>query len=245
MDTLIDFHSHILPGIDDGSTSPAESVALLRMEAQQGISHVVLTPHFHALDENPESFLRRRAESEAALEREMGQEKELPAVYVGAEVAYFHGISESESVRQLAVVGGNSILIEMPPAPWPETAYAELEQIRHNWGVIPVIAHIDRYIRPFRTYGIPKRLTQLPVLVQANASFFLRPGTSAMAMRMLKKDQIHLLGSDCHNMTGRKPNLGAAADRIRKKLGQEAILRICAHQHRVLAISENTPPLEE
>ena len=241
MDTLIDFHSHILPGVDDGSASVEESIALLRMEAKQGIRHVVLTPHFHAGDETPESFLRRRAAAEEVLRREMTKHKNLPQVSLGAEVAYFRGISESEACRQLAITGGKCILIEMPPAPWPESAYTELERIRHNWGILPVIAHVDRYIHPFRTYGIPRRLAQLPVLVQANANFFLNRRTSAMAMRMLKADQIHLLGSDCHNLTVRKPNLEAAAEQIREKLGREALAQICEYQCGVLELEGNVP----
>ena len=101
--------------------------------------------------------------------------------------------------------------------------YRELEQIYTRWGITPVVAHVDRYIAPFRTYGIPKTLEQLPVLVQANASFFLNRGTASMAMKMLRQGQIHLLGSDCHNLTSRQPNLGPALDRIRSKLGQGAL----------------------
>ena len=67
MGGIIDFHSHILPGIDDGSRSVEESIALLQKEAEQGISHVVATPHFYPQLDTPERFLKRRAEAEAAL----------------------------------------------------------------------------------------------------------------------------------------------------------------------------------
>ncbi len=245
MDVLIDFHSHILPGIDDGSASTEESIGMLRMEAEQGISCAVLTPHFRALEESPEGFLSRRAAAEEVLRREMDKYTGLPTIRVGAEVAYFRGISESDAVRELAVAGAGCILIEMPPAPWPEAAYGELERIWFNWGILPVIAHIDRYISPFRTHRIPRRLAQLPVLVQANASFFLNRWTAPMALRMLKKDQIQLLGSDCHNLSSRKPNLGAAAEKIRKKLGQTAIMRICEYQRRALSTRQVLPDNEE
>ena len=64
---MIDFHSHILPGIDDGSKSVEMSIKMLRREAQQGISRVVATPHFYPQTDNPERFLRRRAEAERIL----------------------------------------------------------------------------------------------------------------------------------------------------------------------------------
>ena len=93
-----------------------------------------------------------------------------------------------------------------------------------------MVAHVDRYISRFRTHGIPKRLESLPVLVQANAEFFLERSTSRMAMRMLKKGAIHLLGSDCHNLTDRKPDLGDALELIRRHLGVGALEHIRFHE---------------
>lgn len=171
MSEIADFHSHILPGIDDGSGSVIESISLLRREAEQGISHVVATPHFYARYETPEEFLRKRDHAEEILRAEMKGIDRLPQLSVGAEVYFFRGISESEFLPQLTIQGNRCILIEMPPSPWTESMYRELENIWCRRQITPVIAHIDRYIRPFRTFGIPERLAELPVLVQANAGF--------------------------------------------------------------------------
>ena len=97
-----------------------------------------------------------------------------------------------------------------------------------------MVAHVDRYLGRFRTYGIPDKLAQLPVLVQANAEFFLNKATSAKALRLLKKDQIQLLGSDCHNLTSRTPNLMEAVALIEKRLGKESIDAICYWQQQAL-----------
>ena len=230
----VDAHSHILPGVDDGSASPEESVAMMRLEAEQGITHVVATPHFYAHHDTPEKFLSRRDRAEEALRRCMEAESGLPQLHVGAEAAFFRGMSEWEFLPQLTV--GDHLLVEMPAAPWTEEMYRELIRIREVRGITPIIAHIDRYIAPLRTGGIPRRLAEMPVLVQANAEFFLRAATSAMAMRMLKAGQIHLLGSDCHNMRSRKPNLGGARDRIERKLGAQALEKIRENEHRVLGV---------
>lgn len=233
---LIDFHSHILPGIDDGSQSVADSIAMLRMEARQGISHVVATPHFIPHRDKPQHFLQRRAEAERILRREMEKHDDLPQLYVGAEVFYFRGISESEFLPQLTIQGGRGVLIEMPPAPWPESTYEELEAIWSKRGITPVIAHIDRYIGPFRTHGIPRRFMHLPVLVQANADFFLERPTANMALRMMKKGQIHLLGSDCHGISSRKPNLGEVIPILKNKLGEEAVFGIRQYERMLLQL---------
>ena len=231
---MIDFHSHILPGIDDGSKSVEMSIKMLRREAQQGISRVVATPHFYPQTDNPDRFLRRRAEAERILRNEMEKYEDLPALSVGAEVYYFPGISDSEAISQLTIDHKRCILIEMPPSPWTDTMYRELENLYVKRGLVPIVAHVDRYIGRFRTYGIPKRLAQLPVLVQANADFFLERPTSAMALRMLKRKEIHLLGSDCHNLTSRKPNLDGAVELIGQRLGREALRRILSYQRDVL-----------
>ena len=230
MQTIIDFHSHVLPDIDDGSHSLEESIAMLQMEAEQGITHVVATPHFYPQYDTPERFLCRRAKAEALLREEMQKYSGLPKLSVGAEVYYFPGISHSEAILGLTIDQTRCMLIEMPNALWTDSMYRELEEMHTRQGLIPVVAHVDRYISRFRTHGIPKRLAQLPVIVQANAEFFLQKSTASMALRMLKQNKIHILGSDCHNLSSRRPELGEAVEVIRNRLGDEVLEDICHWQ---------------
>lgn len=223
METVIDFHSHILPGIDDGSPSVEVSIAMLQSQARQGIRQVVATPHFYPASDSPERFLKRRHEAELLLREEMDKYPGLPELQIGAEVYYFSGISNSDMISGLTIGGKRCILIEMPYAHWSKHMYQELEDVYTRQGLTPVVAHVDRYITPFHTHKIPQTLERLPVIVQANASFFLQSGTRRMALRMLRQGQIHLLGSDCHDLKERSPNLGGAVELIRQKLGQEAI----------------------
>lgn len=233
-----DFHTHILPGVDDGSHSEEESLEMLRMERSQGISRVVATPHFYPSHDTPEKFLKRRAAAWEKLQAAMADSPELPQVILGAEIYYFPGISDSEALFRLTSAQKSFIMLEMPLSPWTESMFRELESIHVKHSITPIIAHIDRYIRPFRTYGIPDRLAELPVLVQANGSFFLRPATAPMALRMLKENRIHLLGSDCHNTSSRKPNLGKAVQKIEKHLGPSAVERLRSFEDLVLSPDE-------
>lgn len=235
MNTVIDFHSHVLPGIDDGSASLEESIAMLRMEKQQGIDCVIATPHFYAQHDTPEQFLKRRIQAEKILRDKMAGDSGLPEVKIGAEVYFFKGISDSDVISELTIDGKRCILIEMSASPWDVSAYRELEALYVRRGITPIIAHIDRYITRFRTFGIPGRLRELPVLVQANAEFFTNRSTSSMALRMLKNGGIHLLGSDCHNMRNRKPDLGDALTLIRKRLGEDAVSWINSNEQDILA----------
>ena len=234
MNTVVDFHSHILPNVDDGSTSLDESIALLRMEAAQGVQHVIATPHFYPNHDSPERFLKRRNYAEALLREEMAKHEGLPTLSIGAEVYFFPGISASDVLSELTIDQKKYILIEMPHAPWPDSMYQELENIKVRQDLTPIIAHVDRYIAPFRTHGIPERLAELPLLIQANASFFLHKSTARMALRLLRKNKIHLLGSDCHNLDSRAPNLGSAIALIEKRLGKEMLTHINFYENEVL-----------
>ncbi len=232
---IVDFHSHVLPGIDDGSRSAEESLEILQSMQSQGIEAVVATPHFYASHHFPEKFLERR---ERAKEEVLRAAEEagiaLPHLYYGAEVAYFRGMSQSEVLKDLAIEGTGAVLVEMPMGKWSPYMYQELGEIYRDQGLLPIIAHVDRYLGRFRDYGIPENLSKLPVLVQANASFFLQGNTVRKACRMLKEEQIHLLGSDCHNLTDRGPNLGEAVKAIEASLGHEVLERIAGWQTQVL-----------
>ena len=221
-----DFHSHILPGVDDGSASVEESLQMLRLEAEQGVTHVIATPHFYPRYDTPEQFFARRDRAMAELQQAMEGQEGLPRITLGAEVYYFRGMSESDVLNRLTIDGGTHILVEMPFGHWTPEMYRELGDIWTRRGIVPIIAHVDRYLRPFHSRGICKRLAQLPVLVQANTGFFLDRRTSALAMRMLKADAIHFLGTDCHNLTSRQPNMDRAMEKIQKKLGQRAVERL-------------------
>lgn len=221
---MTDFHSHILPGVDDGSRNAEMSVAMLRSLAEQGVERVVATPHFYPRRDDPVRFLERRREAADRLREAISGEEGLPELVLGAEVYYFPGISNSDGLQSLTIAGKRCILIEMPPAPWTQSMYRELENIHTQQGLLPIVAHVDRYIRPLQTFGIPGRLAELPVLVQANAEFFLQHRN--LAMRMLRKGQIHLLGSDCHNLTDRPPNMAGAIHEIRRCCGEEILKKL-------------------
>lgn len=231
---VVDFHTHILPSFDDGSKNVEESIQMLALESKQGIKEVVLTPHFYPREDDPKTYLERRNRAYKKLCEEVSKYEGLPTLYLGAEVYYFDGISKWEGLKALTIENTNYVLIEMPMAPWSKRMYQELEAIVHNLGLIPIIAHMDRYIRPFKTYDIPNTLAKLPVLVQVNGSFFLKPSTSLMALKLLKDEKIQLLGSDCHNLESRSPNLEEVTNKIVAKLGKTIIETINAYEKQIL-----------
>ena len=238
---MIDFHSHILPGIDDGSADLEESLGMLRLSAAHDVRLVIATPHFYADAESPARFLRRRAQAYQTLRQGMaGQEATLPMVLTGAEIAFFEGISDCEALAQMKIDGTPLVLVEMPMTQWPDRAVEELGSIYDKTGLIPLVAHIDRFIQLQRDRRLPERLRGLPVLIQANASFFFSRRYSRLAFSMLERGEIHLLGSDCHNLTGRRPNLLPAVQAIRERLGDTPLQRLEANGRRVFTDNPKT-----
>jgi len=223
--TLIDFHSHILPGVDDGSKNTQMSLELLRRQWEQGVGHVVLTPHFYAEHDTPEHFLRKRDEAMACLQAAVNQEQGMPQLYLGAEVAYFRGISECDDLPRLCIHDTKYVLVELPMVHWDDRVYTELTEIRHKQGLTPIIAHVDRYLPRFGAKKMLTRLAQLPVLIQANAEAFTQRSSAALMLWMLGRGNLHMLGSDTHDLTERVPNLEKAVEMIRQKLGDKEFER--------------------
>ena len=231
---MLDIHTHILPDMDDGSKSLKQSAIMLRREARQGIDRVVLTPHFYAHRESPESFLKRRDASVQALEQLVANRNMMPDRFQGAEVAYFVGMSRSEVIEKLCIGTTRAILVEMPFDRWNRSIIEELTFLKENRNIRPVLAHVERYMR-FQPMGTIAQLCEAGIWIQANTSFFMNWQTSWMAMRMLKARKIQFVGSDCHNTKNRPPNLGVAIDKIGMKLGMDAIDYLESMERRLLA----------
>ena len=167
---MVDFHSHILPNMDDGSSGIEESLAMLREQQRQGCDVVFSTSHFYADDEDPASFLRRREEAYSRLLEAMEGEA-LPQIHLGAEILYFPGMSEADELSGLKMGGTNCILIEPPMCRWTDLMLDEIEQVGRNLKCIPVIAHLDRFMRLLNDYTLMERVYSRRMLVQYNASF--------------------------------------------------------------------------
>lgn len=205
---ITDFHSHILPNMDDGSKSAEMSLKMLDMIAEQGILSVVATPHFYPMSESVSGFLERRNRAVQSLISIYDKNRH-PSVYIGAEVAFYHGISNAEQLYKLCIEGTRYLLLEMPFSRWDNDTVGEVFAIKDELDICPIIAHIERY-SAFCRHSVISSFIESGILIQSNASFFIDKKTSKKALKMLKKGEINLLGSDSHNLSDRKPNLGSA-----------------------------------
>ena len=228
---MIDWHSHILPKMDDGSRSVEESVQLLTMQKEQGVTTVIATPHFYANDESVDCFLQRRQKAAERLAEALPEG--VPQVLLGAEVRYYRGISRLSQLKALRVEGSKILLLEMPVGKWSEDMVSELLEMSSMSRVRIVLAHIERYYH-FQNASVWKRLCEGGILMQVNASFFASFWSKRKALSLLQKGCLHFIGSDCHNMTSRKPMLDLAFDAVCKKFGDAYLHQMTEYGYSML-----------
>lgn len=217
---MTDFHSHILPKIDDGSRSAEESILMLKALSRQGIDRVIATPHFYANDESVSDFLARRQTSYDELMNSVTSD--MPKIIQGAEVRFYDGISRLKELKSLCIQGTKLLLLEMPFTKWTEYTLRELVDISSDGKVTLVLAHIERYMK-FQKPEVFYRLLDNGILMQINASFVNDFFTARKAINLLRGGAVSFLGSDCHNMNDRAPDIGKALKTIEKKLGNDFV----------------------
>ena len=233
---MIDWHSHILPAMDDGSRDTAESISLLNMQVSQGISTVIATPHFYANDETVASFLERRKQALELLKSELP--KGAPEIRLGAEVKYYQGISRMADLKDLRIEGSKLLLLEMPMSHWTEYMVRELIELSGKSSIKIVLAHVERYFH-LQKQAVWDRLFENGILAQVNASFFHSFATKRKAIALLQEGSIQLIGSDCHGVTSRPPQIDKAFEVIRKKLGDEYLNQMNEYGYSLLATTSN------
>lgn len=228
---MIDFHSHILPGIDDGSSSVKESLAMLASLREQRVSAVCATSHFYATERSPERFLYKRAKAFDALCEALPEDA--PQIFLGAEVLFFPGISYMKELPRLCLEGTNILLLEMPFTPWSKHMIREVRDLAHAGDYTILLAHIDRYFQqqPLRVW---ETFLNDGVYMQANADAFLRFSTRRKALMLLREEVIHVLGTDCHNNLTRPPRMKEARITIRDKIGTHYLAQIDRYERQLL-----------
>lgn len=222
---MIDFHTHILPYMDDGSASVEESLKMLAELKRQKVTKVVASSHYYVTERSPNRFLDKRfwalEQLEDALPRNSVQ------IYLGAEVLYYPGISRMQALPELCVEGTDLLLLEMPFGDWTEYMVREVEELACSGSFTVLLAHIERYLSRHNAPFWDQLLSD-GVLMQSNADFFLSFRTRRKALRMLEDGRIHVLGSDCHNMSSRPPHMAEAARTIRERLDSNVLKEIDA-----------------
>lgn len=218
---ITDFHTHILPEMDDGSRSMETTLRMLEAELSQGVQCVIATPHFYGWKHSIGGFLARR---QSCMDRLREETKGLhtPEIIAGSEVTYFPGISKAKELDKLAIEGTNIILMEMPFEEWSDSCISEIMEMQNDRQQI-ILAHIERYMSSRRNIKALDKMRDKGILMQVNTECLDQGSLGRKVLKMIGRGEVHLLGSDCHGMNHRPPNMEAGREIIGRKLGQEAL----------------------
>ena len=222
MERFVDIHTHILPGVDDGSPDLEHSISLLRMAWEDGTGAVILTPHYRGRyrSNTPQKLREIYDKLRAHVEVEL-PEMEL---YLGNEAGIEIELSEKLAEGQvLSLDGGNYVLLEFTSSSSSGKIVKGVLEIL-NSGFTPIIAHAERYDAFCKNKRLAEEVIGLGALIQLNAGSIM--GNSGFAAkrccyRLLRKRQVHFIASDAHDKKYRPPQLGECYRRVCKKYGEE------------------------
>jgi protein-tyrosine phosphatase len=219
---VIDLHCHILPGIDDGATDIAVSLAMARAQVTQGVSVVACTPHIlPGLYHNSGPAIRQAT---AQLQEALQQEGIPLQLVTGADVHMTPDFAGGlRSGRLLSIADSRYVLVEPPH----HTAPPQLEDFFFNLvvaGYVPILTHPERLSWVPSRYAMIKRLVHGGVWMQLTAASFTGAfGRNALywAERMLDDGCVHVLASDAHDAERRPPDLAVGREMVAKRVGAE------------------------
>ena len=223
MAKIIDFHSHILPGLDHGCRDLSQSLSQLALMTAGGTDTVVATSHFYPHSISLSEFVRRRDAAAELLRAHLPENA--PRIVTGAEVYCTPGLENQSGLEALCVAGTRCLLLEMPLDGWKDGHFETVDALSCD-GFTVVMAHIDRY--PSKDV---ESLMQLNVQAQVNASSlcsFLRRGKTK---GWFEKDRVWAIGSDLHGSDAGGYDHFQKALRI---IGEEKVRRVMAHSEGLL-----------
>jgi len=214
---MIDFHSHILPGVDDGAGSVEEALSMLRKAYDDGIDTVVSTSHIYIESESDiDDFLyARKSAYDKLMQAIVNTSDKYPKIKLGCEVHLKKNIDEMKKLTELAIEGTDYILLEMPYYSWKPELY-ELVYNISVMGVKPIMAHIERFLKYRHEFH---NLKSVGAVFQVNADPFLHKSMRKELLDLFYNGYVHILGSDMHNMEDRVNNLKEAYEIIEKYYG--------------------------
>lgn len=222
--SLIDIHCHILPGLDDGPRDTMESIEMLRIAKEDGISHIFATPHIiKGLYDNVKETI-----CSTIREIEMSSDNDLRILY-GADIRITHDILERVNSGEFPTLNGSDyILIELPHFVLPPNTENIIFNLRRN-GFVPIITH------PERNFFLRSNQDELFKMREAGARYQLTAmsicggfgkETRRFALHMIKIGLVDFVATDAHDSRHRPPILSHALREVDRQFGSEMVKRL-------------------
>lgn len=230
---MIDLHSHLLPGVDDGARSAEVSAQVLHRFVQEGVEAVVCTPHLLA-SRAAEAGLERHREILVDLRLHVGDS---PALLLGWEIM-LDVFGADLLLPGLTLGGSRTILVEFPRSGIPIGATQELARLREA-GLRPLVAHPERYFGCSLTHVREWRAVGAAIQCEA-ASFAGGARVPRLARAMLAEGLVDCLASDNH---GDRRTLAAPRRWLEEIGASEAALLLTSVNPRALLADADVMPV--
>ena len=231
---MIDFHTHILPAIDDGARNREESAQMLEKEIEQGVECVVFTPHYYGKRRSPEQFLQRREAAFAKIKEGLPSNLQ---TRLGAEILFTGlNMADNEELCSLAIEGTKYVLFEFPfTEKWPASFWENLSEFIQETDYTPIIAHVERYLETQKNPALFNRLIKMGCLLQVNTTSFIEKRSRSLAFALLKHGFVHCLGTDSHDTQTRACDYAKVKALFEEKGYGEEFADIQNNMHQILA----------
>lgn len=199
MQGLIDIHSHILQGVDDGSPTLDNAIAALKRMQRLGVEHIILTPHYCKRRGYVTSTEKIRQAYDTLCD-ECEKNKISISLYLGTEMEYSTDAVRYISEKRVFTLADSSyILVEFAPYVSSHTILKACKEILQT-GLVPVIAHVERYMELYNDMGTLRDLKELGVKLQVNIRSVIT--FSFRKKRFLRKifgmEMVDFLAGDVH-----------------------------------------------
>ncbi len=230
--SLVDIHSHLVPGVDDGARSVAAAVASVERMTHVGIRRLVTTPHIRgSLTLDPTGLEARLSEVSAAFDEAAAAVREsLPEVEFRRGHEILLDVPEVDlSDPRIRMAGTSFVLVEWPRLQVPPGSARVLERLRDQ-GYRPIVAHPERYMGQANPLNLAGKWRRAGAYLQVNyGSLFGRYGNEAndIALQLLEAGVVDYMASDFHGKSGLKLYKDEAWDALRARGAEEALDLLC------------------
>lgn len=218
---MIDIHTHILPGVDDGANNIVESINIIKLQVIEGVTDIVLTPHY-----NKGNYLASKADVIQAydeLKYEVKKQDINIKLHLGQEIMVASNIFDIIYNKEiLTMANSRYLLLELDRGNLNDidSLIYEIKLL----GYIPILAHLENYTKLYKKKSLIDEIIKEGVLIQVNAESIIDKNKSIKSKfckYLMTNKLVSFIASDCHNTTDRSPNMMKCYKIIKSEFGKK------------------------
>lgn len=227
MNGYLDIHSHILPGVDDGSKDMDTTMQMIGQAYDEGVRYMVATPHFYPGHKNADSVQIKQV-FEAVIKESAMCYPDM-TLMLGNEIYYKDEVIKILSQGDIYTLNASRyVLVEFNVAMEFEKIAQAVRKLTMK-GYYPILAHVERYAALYKKEELIDELIRMGAYIQVNAETLMGnmfDGYKKYCMKLFANGKVHFLGSDCHNTDSRRAIMEQAVRKLKKKIDPDILKKV-------------------